>query len=81
MSRERADHPLRPTATALLICLALVKVAIHFLTNGNYGYFREVEQAAVVVSRYARENNIPVFVCRRLKRPVEEIWPELKMFV
>jgi Dolichyl-phosphate-mannose-protein mannosyltransferase len=38
------DRPARPlwwSDTALLLYLALIKVLIHFCTNGNYGYFRD----------------------------------------
>jgi len=46
-------------------------------------FFETVEQADIIVSPYAmpRETNLPVYVCRHLKRPVEEVWPQLKHFI
>jgi hypothetical protein len=45
--------------------------------------YAEVTLADTVVSPYAMafETNIPVYVCRRLKRPLAELWPELKRFI
>jgi hypothetical protein len=45
--------------------------------------FAEVTQADRVVSRYARadETNLPVFVCRKPKRPIAEIWSQVKRFI
>ncbi len=41
------------------------------------------EQAAVIRSQYAMpyENNLPVFICRGLKRPIAEIWKSVKIFI
>jgi hypothetical protein len=45
--------------------------------------FAEVTQADTVVSRYARadETNLPVFVCRKPKRSIAEIWSRAKRFI
>jgi len=45
--------------------------------------FTTVEQADTIVSKYAMpsETNLPVYVCRQLKRPVAEVWPQLKRFI
>jgi hypothetical protein len=45
--------------------------------------FITVERAATIVSPYAMpyETNLPVYVCRRLRRPVAEVWPQLKRFI
>jgi len=45
--------------------------------------FTDVEQAAVVVSPWAMqyETDLPVFVCRGLRRPLPEVWKALKRFV
>lgn len=41
--------------------------------------FREVKEAGVVGHRYAMaEEQFTIYVCRSLKRPLKEIWPELK---
>lgn len=45
--------------------------------------FEEVTQADLIVSPFAVafETNLPVYVCRHLKRPLRELWPELKAFI
>jgi len=45
--------------------------------------FTEVKPAAVVVSPYAMpyETNLTVYVCRNLKKPVEQAWQEGKHFI
>lgn len=45
--------------------------------------YAEVALADTIVSPYAvaHETNLPVFVCRRLKRPLAEVWAELKVFI
>jgi hypothetical protein len=44
--------------------------------------FETVEQVATINSQYAMpyQNNLPVFVCRKLKYPIGEIWPKIKSF-
>ncbi len=44
--------------------------------------FDHVELAATVSHPYAipHENDLPVFVCRRPKRPLKEIWPDVKCY-
>ncbi|HJQ31818.1 MAG TPA: glycosyltransferase family 39 protein [Pyrinomonadaceae bacterium] len=44
--------------------------------------FDEVELAATITHPYAipHENNLPVYVCRKPKRPLKEIWPEVKCY-
>jgi 4-amino-4-deoxy-L-arabinose transferase-like glycosyltransferase len=45
--------------------------------------FEDVTQAATVESEYAvaYETNLPVYVCRHLKRPLAEVWPALKRYI
>lgn len=45
--------------------------------------FEEVEQVAVHQTAYAMpyENNLPIFVCRKLKLPVQEVWKETKKYI
>ena len=45
--------------------------------------FEDVTQAATVESEYAMasETNLPVYVCRRLKRPLAEVWPAMKRYI
>jgi hypothetical protein len=44
--------------------------------------FADVTQADTIVSEYAMayETNLPVYVCRKLKRPLAEVWSELKRY-
>jgi len=46
-------------------------------------YFQQVEQAAEIISPFATpaETHLPVYVCRRLRRPLAEVWPKLKRFI
>lgn len=44
--------------------------------------FEQVEQAATFTHPYVipHENNNPVFVCRKSRRPLKEIWPQVKCY-
>jgi hypothetical protein len=44
--------------------------------------FESVEVAAVVHSEYCMpyENNLRIYVCRKLKVPLKDLWPKLKSF-
>ena len=44
--------------------------------------FQQVEQVATFGHPYAlpHEQNRPVFVCRKPKRPLKEIWPDVKCY-
>ena len=44
--------------------------------------FEEVDHVAQSHSKYSMpyENNLPIFVCRRLKKPIGEIWPLTKNY-
>jgi hypothetical protein len=44
--------------------------------------FDQTDLAAVVTHPYAipHENNLPIFVCRRPKKPLKEIWPDVKCY-
>lgn len=50
-------------------------------TENSEEVFEHVERAATVVSPHAQETNVPILICRGLKRPVKEVWPELKGFI
>jgi hypothetical protein len=45
--------------------------------------FEEVEEAALVVSEYARpfETNLPIYICRQPKATLCELWPKAKHFI
>ncbi len=44
--------------------------------------FESVEEVARTFSTYSMpyENNLPIFVCRGMRQPVEEIWPRTKHY-
>lgn len=46
-------------------------------------YFATVEQADTIVSPYAMpfETNLPVYVCRDLRLPIDQVWPAVKRFM
>jgi hypothetical protein len=45
--------------------------------------FDDVEQAATLVHEYAMpyESDLPVFVCRRPKKPFKDLWPNVKKVI
>jgi hypothetical protein len=46
-------------------------------------FFGDVRQAAVISNPYAMPNEIdlPVYVCRRPKMPLSELWPQLRFYL
>ncbi|HEX8140812.1 MAG TPA: glycosyltransferase family 39 protein [Pyrinomonadaceae bacterium] len=44
--------------------------------------YAEAEQAATFTNQYVMpyENNLPIFICRRPRAPLKEIWPEVKCY-
>jgi hypothetical protein len=44
--------------------------------------FDQVEQAATFTHPYVlpHENDLPIFLCRKPKRPLKEIWPQVKCY-
>ena len=45
--------------------------------------YEDVEQAATVICEYAEpfETNLPVYLCRRPKVTLQQVWPRLKHFI
>jgi hypothetical protein len=45
--------------------------------------FEEVTEAARAISRYAMpyENNLPVYVCRKLKQPLNTVWEKVRFYI
>lgn len=45
--------------------------------------FESVELAATISCGYCLpyENNLNIYVCRRIKKPIQELWPELKHYM
>jgi len=60
-----------------------VVIAVGIPKDALAQYFATVEQADMVVSPYAlpMETNLPVYVCRALRIPIEQAWPLLKHFI
>jgi 4-amino-4-deoxy-L-arabinose transferase-like glycosyltransferase len=50
--------------------------------NAYHSMYEDVLQAATVVSEYARpyETDLPVYLCRRPKVTLQQVWPHLKKF-
>jgi Dolichyl-phosphate-mannose-protein mannosyltransferase len=44
--------------------------------------YADVQQAATFTNEYVMpyENNLPIFICRRPRAPLKEIWPEVKCY-
>jgi hypothetical protein len=60
-----------------------IAIVIGSNLDDNQQVFQECRQEAVIFNEYARsfETNLPVFVCRKIKRPLPEIWPALKDYI
>ncbi len=60
----------------------LVLIIMGSNMEANARFFESVEQKGVVVSQYAMpyENNLPIFVGRKPKVSLEEVWQDLKHF-
>ena len=45
--------------------------------------FEEVKQVAVTKCNYCMpyENNLPIFITRKLKAPIKEIWPRTRDYI
>lgn len=45
--------------------------------------FREVEAAAIISSPYAMpsETDLPVYICRNIRAPLEQLWPSTKHYI
>lgn len=45
--------------------------------------FEEVQEAGIIRSDYAMpyENNLPVLICRKLRRPIQEVWNGRRIFI
>lgn len=58
-----------------------VVIAIGFDADDLAEVFEEVAVAGVAESTWAMESRLEVLVCRGLKRPIDEVWAELKVFI
>jgi hypothetical protein len=60
-----------------------VVIAVGIAKADLQKYFATVDQADTIVSAYALplEANLPVYVCRDLRIPIEQAWPQLRRFI
>jgi hypothetical protein len=58
-----------------------VVIAVNFEGDELEEIFEEVEVAGVAESAWALESRLTVLVCRGLKRPIDEVWAEIKVFI
>ncbi len=58
-----------------------VVIATGFAAEALEEAFEEVIEAGVAESPWAVESRIRILVCRGLKRPIEEVWVEAKVFI
>jgi hypothetical protein len=51
--------------------------------NDYHAMYDDVQQAATVISEYAMpyETNLPVYLCRRPKMTLQQVWPRLRKFI
>jgi Dolichyl-phosphate-mannose-protein mannosyltransferase len=51
--------------------------------EGYEKMYNEVEQVATIKNEYAMpyETNLPVYLCRKPKVPLQQVWPRLKEFI
>jgi len=58
-----------------------VVIAINFDIDDLEEVFQEVSVADVATSPWALEPKIKVVVCRGLKRPIDEVWADIKLYI
>jgi hypothetical protein len=49
--------------------------------DGYERTYADVQRVAVFENPYARESGTPIFLCRRPKRTIQEVWPHIKNFI
>ncbi len=81
-----------PRATSGIVSYYLwgpnVEAEIYIVIGGFpedylFRYFKRVEEAGVIRNSFDIQNeeyNQPFYICRELKRPILEVWPELRHF-
>jgi hypothetical protein len=42
--------------------------------------FEDVQQAGMHTCTYCRENTLPIYVCRRAKFSIKDLWPDVKEY-
>ncbi len=58
-----------------------VVLAINFRTSDLEELFEEVVEAGVAETPWAQESHLRILVCRGLKRPIDQVWAEAKIFI
>ncbi len=49
--------------------------------KGYENMYEDVEQVATFEHPYARESGTRIYLCRRPKRTLQEIWPQIRSFI
>jgi hypothetical protein len=55
-------------------------IAIGIPRESLSSVFEEVQQAGMHTCTYCRENNLPIYVCRRAKPSIKDLWPGVKKY-
>jgi len=55
-------------------------IAVGFNREHFEGWVDDVTLAATITHKYARENNVLVWLCRKPKISFQELWPEMKKY-
>jgi hypothetical protein len=43
--------------------------------------YEDVEQVATFEHPYARESGAPIYICRKPKHTLQEVWPHIRHFI
>jgi hypothetical protein len=59
-----------------------ILITVGFKPEWLSGYYHDVCHAATITHLHARENNVPVLICRRpySNRTLQEIWPDMEKY-
>jgi hypothetical protein len=49
--------------------------------EGYKQMYEDVEQIATFVHPYARESGAPIFLCRKPRYTLQQIWPHIRSFI
>lgn len=58
-----------------------VVIAVNFDVDDLEEIFENVAEAGVAESTWAMESRLRILVCRGLRRPIEEVWADVKIYI
>jgi hypothetical protein len=63
-------------------CTGKVVIRLYGSREETESAFRRVEPADTIRSRYVMpyENNIPIWICRDIRRPLDQVWASVKHY-